>query len=423
MTSTRRDFLRTTSAAGLLAAAPLVHAAGNETTLRVALIGCGGRGTGAASQALRADPNVKLVAMADAFADRISQSLSTLQQTSDIAKKIDVPAERQFVGLDAYRKAIDLADVVLLTTPPHFRPIHLQAAVDAGKHVFAEKPVAVDGPGVRSVLAACEQARAKKLSVVSGLCLRYDRAFREAIQRIQGGAIGEPRLLQANDLRGERWTKSRPTGWTDMQYQVRNWYNFTWLSGDFNVEQHVHFLDVCAWALGDRYPVKAVGQGGRQVYTGPDSGNIFDHFAIMYEYADGTKLFSQCRQQPGCKNDLSVQILGSAGQASLSERKGGMTLRGTKGSWTFDDTPNEMYQVEHDELFASIRKGQPINNGDYMSKSTLLAIMGRMSAYTGRAVTWDEALNSKEHLAPAEYTWAAVPPPSPIAIPGKTVIR
>ncbi len=421
--TTRREILKAAALAGTLAVAPEVHAAGGST-LRVGLVGCGGRGTGAATQALSADPDVKLVALADAFDDRLQESLSFLQAEPKVGARVDVPPDRRFVGFDASEKLIASGvDVVLLCTPPQFRPGHLRAAIEAGKHVFAEKPVAVDAPGVRSVLESCRAARAKGLSVVSGLCLRYDAGFREGVRRIHDGAIGEVTTLLANDYRGGRWAKPKQPGMTEMLYQMRNWYNFTWLSGDFNVEQHVHHLDVCAWAMQDRYPVKAIGMGGRQVLTEPEYGQIYDHFSVTYEYADGARLISNCRQQPGCKNDMSVQVLGTRGRADLSERRRGTRVRASGGDWTFEGPRNEMYQAEHDELFAAIRAGKPINNGEYMARSTLLAIMGRMAAYTGQEVTWEMALGSKEDLGPARFAWDAPPPVSSVAIPGQTPFR
>jgi predicted dehydrogenase len=418
--SSRREFLTTAALAGTLAALPTnVHAAGDDR-LKVGLVGCGSRGTGAATQALAADPNVKLVAMADAFDDRLQQSLATLLDDPKVSAKVDVSPERRFVGFDAYQKLLASGvDVVLLCTPPHFRPEHLRAAVEAGKHVFAEKPVAVDAPGVRSVLKTCEQARSKGLSVVSGLCLRYDNGFRETVRRIHDGAIGTVFTLLANDYRSGRWTKPKQPDWTEMLYQMRNWYNFTWLSGDFNVEQHVHLLDICAWIMKDRYPVKAVGMGGRQALTGPEYGQIYDHFSVVYEYADGARIVSNCRQQPGCKNDISAQILGTQGQAHLSERRRGLRIQ-SASLWTFEGPSNQMYQTEHDDLFASIRRGTPINNGEYMAWSTLLAIMGRMAAYTGQEITWEMALNSRETLSPPRYDWEAPPPSAEVAVPGRT---
>ncbi len=418
--ASRREFLKTTAGAASLAVIPNAHAAGGDV-LRVGLIGCGDRGTGAASQALAADANVQLVAMADAFEDRVDQSLEILRNTETISAKVAVKPDHRFVGFHAYQELIDSGvDVVLLCTPPQFRPIHLRAAVEAGKHVFAEKPVGVDTPGVLSVLKSCELAKSKGLSVVSGLCLRSDNGFRETVRRIHDGAIGDVVALYANDYRSGRWAKPRQPGWTDMLYQMRNWYNFTWLSGDFNVEQHVHNLDVCAWAMKETYPVKAVGMGGRQVLTTPEYGQIYDHFSIIYEYADGAKLISSCRQQPHCKNDMSVKVSGHKGQAQFVERARGMRIKSSAGEWVFEGPQNQMYQTEHDDLFAGIRNGKPINNGEYMAKSTLLAIMGRMAAYTGQEITWEMAMNSRETLSPSRYDWDASPPIAEVAIPGQT---
>lgn len=422
---TRRDFLKSSTAvtagsvfAGTLGLASGLYAAGDDI-LRVGLVGCGGRGTGAASQALQADQNVKLTAMGDLFEDRLQLSLETLRKADDIVSKLDVPAERQFVGFDAYKQVLASGiDVVLLTTPPHFRPLQLKAAIEAGVHVFAEKPCAVDTPGVHSVLRSCEEAKRKGLAVVSGLCLRYHDPYRQAIGRIQDGNIGQIRTLLANDYRGPIWIKPRQPDWTDMHWQTRNWYYFTWLSGDFNVEQHVHNLDVCAWAMGDQYPIKAIGMGGREVRKGPEYGNIFDHHSVIYEYADGARLVSNTRQMEGCKGDISVHILGSKGSALLAERRNGVRITGTE-NWAYQDDPKNLYQVEHDELFASIRQGKPLNNGEYMAKSSLLAIMGRMATYTGQEITWDMAWKSKEDLTPAKYEWGPIPTP-PVAVPGIT---
>ncbi|NQU23869.1 MAG: Gfo/Idh/MocA family oxidoreductase [Candidatus Nealsonbacteria bacterium] len=425
----RRDFLATSAAA--LTAGVAIHTASRaiggpvagSDLLRVGLIGCGGRGTGAASQALAADENVKLVAMADMFDDRLQTSLKGLRKREEIAAKIDVPEDRQFTGFDGYQRLIESGvDVVLLATPPQFRPLHLKAAVDAGLHVFAEKPVAVDAPGVRSVLATCKEAKAKGVSIVSGLCLRYGYGFQALIKRIHDGEIGRVHTLLANDYRGTIWLRERQPDWTDMHWQMRNWYYFTWLSGDFNVEQHVHFLDVCAWAMNNRYPVRAVGMGGRQQRTGAEYGNIFDHHSVVYEYEDGAKLFSNTRQMRGCKNDMSAHVVGSKGRASFRERRGGMTTTGEGGDWVYRGEENNIYQTEHDEMFAAIRAGKPINNGRYMAHSTLLAIMGRMATYTGREITWEQALNSKEDLTPPEYAWGPLPV-RPISVPGVTEFK
>lgn len=422
--ASRRQFLETSSAAAIGSLAALAfpggaHAAGSDE-LKVGLIGCGGRGSGAASQALKADSKVKLWAMADAFEDRLDLSLNSLQKIEDVAPKLDVVPERRFVGFDAYKSVIDCCDVVLLCTPPHFRPLHLAAAVEAGRHVFAEKPVAVDAPGVRRVLKICEDAKAKNLSIVSGLCLRYDYRFQETVKRIQEGQIGKITALQANDYRGSIWVKPRLPEWSDMTWQMRNWYYFTWLSGDFNVEQHVHYLDVCSWLMKNEYPVKAVGLGGRQVRTGPEYGHIYDHFSVTYEYADETKLFSNCRQIGNCIGDMSCHVFGTKGIAHMGERRRGMLIKSDAGDWRYEGEENNLYQTEHDELFASIRSGRPINNGDYMAKSTLLAIMGRMAAYTGQAITWEMALSSQEDLTPPSYDWNVPLTVPPVALPGLT---
>lgn len=422
--SRREFFARTTTAgiAGGIAAAlstpATVHAAGSDT-LRVGLIGCGGRGTKATLQALRADKNVKLTAMGDAFADRLELSWNSLQRIEDIAGKVDVPNERRFVGFDAYQHVIDSGvDVVLLATPPHFRPIHLQAAIAAGKHVFAEKPAAVDAPGVRRVLAACEEAQKKNLCVVSGLCLRFANSFQATVQRIQDGQIGEIHTLQANDYRGSIWVKPRQPDWTDMHWQMRNWYYFTWLSGDFNVEQHVHYLDVCAWAMGDTYPISAIGMGGREVRKGEQYGNIFDHHSVTYTFDNGAKLFSNTRQMPNCARDMSAQVVGSKGRANLNERRNGQFITG-ETNWSFEGETNDFYQEEHNQLFASIRNGDPINNGDYMARSTMLAILGRMATYTGQEITWEQAMNSRQDLSPPKYEWGPIETPA-VAVPGVT---
>ena len=422
--TSRREFVKTSTlaASGAIAAAvklcPAVHAAGNDL-IKVGLIGCGGRGTGAASQALMADSRVQLTAMGDVFEDRLQLSLKSLNKIEGLESKIDVPPERQFVGFDAYKQVLASGvDVVLLTSPPHFRPLHLQAAVAAGKHVFAEKPCAVDAAGVHSVLRSCEEAKKKNVAVVSGLCLRYHYPYREAVRRIHDGAIGDVRALLANDYRGPIWVKPRQPEWTDMHWQMQNWYYFTWLSGDFNVEQHVHNLDLCAWAMGDQYPVKAIGMGGREVRKGAEYGNIFDHHSVVYEYASGARLISNTRQIEGCKSDISVAILGSRGTAHLTERRNGVRIS-AQGEWSYTGTEKNLYQVEHDELFASIRAGKPINNGEYMAKSTLLAIMGRMATYTGQEITWDMAWNSKEDLTPPRYEWGDLETPA-IAVPGVT---
>jgi myo-inositol 2-dehydrogenase/D-chiro-inositol 1-dehydrogenase len=425
--STRRSFLKTTaavSAAATLSQVPAVHAGGGST-LRVALIGCGGRGTGAAGQALRADENVKLVAVADAFQDKLDACLQRLQRDSAIAAKIDVPRERCFVGFDAYQQAINVADVVLLCAPPGFRPLHIEAAVRAGKHIFAEKPMAVDGPGVRRVLAMAEEARRRRLALGSGFCWRYHPAMRETVKRIHDGDIGDVTALHCNYLTGPIWHRAREQGWTDMEFQMRNWYYYTWLSGDFNVEQHIHSLDKMGWVMKNEYPVRCYGVGGRQVRTGPEFGHIFDHMAVVYEWQNGARCFAFCRQQSGCHNETTDYIVGTKGKANLLGRGANTpyTITGDK-AWRYpaaEERRHDMYQLEHNELFASIRSGNLINDGDWMAKSTLLGIMGRMACYTGQVVTWDAALNSREDLTPPDgYRWDRAPAMPAVARPGVT---
>ncbi|MCI0458541.1 MAG: Gfo/Idh/MocA family oxidoreductase [Gemmataceae bacterium] len=414
----RRDFLKTSAAAAALsvAAVPLVHAQGNDI-LKVGLIGCGGRGTGAATQALSADRGARLWAMGDAFRDRLDSSLNNLRGNAGIANRLDVPRERQFVGFDAYQQVINSGvNVVLLCTPPHFRPAHIRAAVAAGKHIFAEKPVAVDAPGVRAVLAACAEARRRNLSVVSGLCWRYHQGMREVMQRVHDGAVGQIVALQCTYNTGTLWHHRRQPNWSEMEYQVRNWLYYTWLSGDFNVEQHVHSLDKMAWAMRNVYPERCYGVGGRQVRTGPEFGHIYDHMAVTYEFPGGIKCFSMCRQMAGTTNDVSDHIMGTRGTAATMRYR----ITGER-PWTAarETQRDNMYQREHNELFASIRNGNPINNGEWMTKSSLMGIMGRMTCYTGQTITWEQALNSREDLTPARYEWGQVPIP-PVARPGVT---
>jgi predicted dehydrogenase len=417
----RRQFLQasavTTAATLAAAAAQPVHAAGDDL-LRVGLIGCGSRGRGAVEQAMRADRNVKLVALGDAFPDKVEGCYGVLKrQLGDklFAEKVDVPAERRFTGFDAYKQVIDAVDVVLLATPPGFRPIHLRAAIDANKHVFCEKPMAVDAPGVRSVIETAEMAKQKKLCLVSGFCFRYDLAKRETINHIHDGAIGDVLAIHCNYNANPIWHVARTPAMSDMEWQMRNWYYFTWLSGDHNVEQHIHSLDKAAWVMKDVYPVSAVGLGGRQVRTDPMFGHIFDHHAVVYEYANGTKLFSFTRQMKNCFNDVSDHVIGSNGSCQLMAHK----IEGPH-AWQYSGQSSDMYQQEHDELFAGIRSGAALNDGGFMAYSTLMGIMGRMATYTGQKVMWQQALNSKENLMPSRLDMSASLPTPPVAKPGLT---
>ncbi len=405
----RREFLKTSSlltagaVAGGLALGRSAHAAGSDL-LKLGLIGCGGRGTGAAGNAMTVDKNTRLVAMADAFEDRLQTSHDNLAKL--FKEQVAVKPDHRFVGFDAYKQLLDSnVDVVLLAETPHFRPQHLKAAIDAGKHVFCEKPVAVDGPGVRSVLATSEAAAKKKLCLVSGLCWRYDLGVKETMKRILDGAIGDVLAIQETYLTGGLWHRGHKPEWTEMEYQMRNWYYFTWLCGDHNVEQHIHSLDKAAWAMHDQPPERAWGLGGRQVRTEAKYGDIYDHHAVVYEYANGARVYSFCRQQGGCFVDVSDNFMGTKGTANILKH----TITGAT-NWQYDGPACNMYNEEHKALFAAIRCGNPINNGLYMARSTMLAILGRMVDYTGAAITWEKAINSKESLAPERYAFDAAPP-------------
>jgi predicted dehydrogenase len=428
----RREFLKSSSLAavgtgllGSLSSLSGAHAAGDDT-IKVGLIGCGGRGTGAAGQAISTAGNVKLVAMADAFADRIQDCISTWKRTPELQEKldrIDVPPERQFVGFDAYKKVIASGvDLVILTTPPGFRPIHFEAAINAGKHVFMEKPVAVDAPGVRRVLAAVEESKKKKLAVGVGLQRHHDPRYIETIQRLKDGAIGEIHTARVYWNDQGVWVHQRKPEETEMEYQMRNWYYFNWLCGDHIVEQHIHNMDVINWLKGT-HPVRAQGQGGRQVRVGKEYGEIFDHHYVEFEYADGSRMFSQCRHIPQCWSSVSEHVQGASGLAAISDGY----IKSTGAEWRYKGRSVNPYQVEHDDLFASIRSGNPLNEGEYGAISTMTAIYGRMCTYSGKVLTWEDAFNSKISLQPKEFDFHADPPVMPnadgvyaVAVPGQT---
>jgi predicted dehydrogenase len=358
--------------------------------------------------------------MADAFADRLEDSYSTLKGAV-VADRVDVPQDRRYVGFDAYKRVIDQVDVAILTTPPHFRPEHLAYAVEKGVHSFVEKPVATDAPGVRAFLKTCEDARKKNLGVTNGFCWRYFEPRREAMKRVQGGAIGDIVAIETTYNSGGVWDprRARAECGSDMEYQMRNWYYYTWLSGDHIVEQAVHGIDTMNWAMGDKPPIQCFGVGGRQVRTDEKYGNIYDHFSIVYEYPNNVRGYHQCRHWRDTAARTKDYLLGSKGTLDVfGDAKQFPRIIGER-AWRYrGDKPN-MYQVEHDEMFASIRKGQPIQNGESAARTTLLAIMGRMAAYTGEIITWDQALNSKDNLGPAKYTWGDAPQ-RPVPRPGVT---
>ncbi len=422
----RRRFLKTTGsvAAGSALAMNFIPGksafAMNSDTLKVGLIGCGGRGTGAANQALKADKNVVLTAMGDAFEDRLSKSLANLKK--ERGDQVQVDTSHQFVGFDAYKKVLasDI-DVVLLTTPPAFRPAMLEASIAAGKHVFCEKPMAVDAQGVRRVIAAAQVAKEKKLSLVSGFCWRYHTPKREVFQRIHDGAIGEVQAVYNTYNTGALWSVPWEEGWTLMTKQMRNWLYYNWLSGDHIVEQAIHSIDMGSWAMNDMQPKSVTATGGRQVRTEEIYGNIYDHFAIEYEYANGAKAFHFSRQQKNCSRAYHVEVWGTKGKAIIDVIKRIDEITG-ENPWRYRGDGNDMYQQEHDELFASIRSGNLMNDGDWMAQSNMLAIMGRMAAYTGQTISYEDALKSEEVLGPAidEYSWDLEYQGPPVAMPGKT---
>ncbi len=429
--ASRRDFLKSSSVAAVGASvASLVNLpgayAGADDTIKVGLIGCGGRGSGAAVQALKTKGNVKLVAMGDAFEDRLNGSLNAIQkQFEGMPDRVAVDSDHKFVGFDAYQKVINSGvDLVILATPPGFRPIHFEAAVKAGKHVFMEKPVAVDAPGVRAVVAAVEEAKKKNLAVGVGLQRHHQFQYIETIKRLKDGAIGDIHTARAYWNMGELWVKPREQGMTEMQYQMRNWYHFNWLCGDHIVEQHIHNLDVINWVK-DAYPVRAWGMGSQCVRKGPKFGEIFDNHSVEFEYADGTRLFSQCRQIPGCWNSVSEHVRGSHGEADIS----GSRINGKDGKWSYKGEKPDPYQQEHDDLFASIREGKPLNEGLFGAYSTMTSIMGRMASYGGKEVKWEEALASNLSLMPKDFDFKANPPVLPgadgvypVAVPGVSTV-
>lgn len=427
---TRRTFVKTT---GLATGAMITHTSsmnamhyveGNQK-LKLALVGCGGRGTGAAVQALTADPDVELITMADAFQDRLEGSLSAIMEHFEGNRKIAVKEKNRFVGFDAYAKAIDLADVVILATPPGFRPLHFEYAVAQDKHIFMEKPVATDAVGVRRVLESAKLAKQKRLNVVVGLQRHYEKKYIALYDEIKKGTIGQILSGQVYWNSAGVWVRKRQTGQSELEYQMRNWYYFNWLCGDHILEQHIHNIDVANWFIGE-YPKSAQGMGGRQTRTGPDHGEIFDHHFVEFTYPSGAVISSQCRHQKGCFNRVDEAFQGTKG--SIEAQKGLVTdLAGTTVLNVNNENDPNPYQVEHDRLFASIKNKEVIADAENAAKSTLTAIMGRMATYSGQTITWEQALNSTHSLVPDDLTWKSPAPVLPdengkyaIPMPGTT---
>ena len=409
----RRDFLRTSTAAvgaamtAGLALARSAHAAGSDI-LRVGLVGCGGRGAGAAVNALNADPNAKLVALADVFPDMLNSARANLKKEKP--EQVAVDDDHCFVGFDAYQKVLECSDVVLLALPTYFHPIYLKACVDAGKHVFCEKIHALDAPGVKLLLEAGEIAKQKGLSIVSGLAWRYHTGVRETMQRVLDGALGQIVTIEETCNTGSLRSRHRQPGWSEMEYQLRDWYNFNWLAGDLPGLNMVHNLDKAAWAMREEPPLHAWGMGGRQTRVGREYGDAWDHFAVVYQYADGTRMYAYCRQQDGCLTSIADRFTGTKGSCDLLNCR----IDG-EHKWRYAGPDCNRFDLEHVALFNAIRQSQPVNNSLYMARSSLLAIMATWVCYTGQLITWDQALNSKYVLAPPRLALDADPPTKPDA--------
>ncbi len=415
---TRRDFVKHSAvatagvSAGLMASGNYAYAGGTDS-IRLGLVGCGGRGTGAANDCVRSSEGVNLVAMGDLFQNRMEQSKEQLKKR--LGDSFQVDQDHTFLGFDAYQKVIESdVDLIIFATPPAYRPIHLRAAVEAGKHVFIEKPVATDSSGIRSVMESAKMAEKNGLAIVAGTQRRHDPAYQEAMKRIHDGAIGEVKTAQVYWNQGGLWLRERKPGMSDMEWQCRNWYYFTWLSGDHIVEQHVHNIDVANWAL-QGHPEKALGVGGRQVRTDPSYGHIFDHFGIEFQYPSGARVFSMCRQQEGTPSRVEEHIIGTKGTSDGHSKIEGET------NWTYEGEDVNPYVQEHADLIASIREGEPLNEGQRVAESVLTAIMGREAAYTGQELTWDEILNAEMDLLPGRFEFGSAPFPD-VPKPGTTTL-
>ena len=432
---TRRNFCKNTAlAAGGILAVPLdvaasAHVLGDDA-IKIALVGCGGRGTGAAAQALSTKENVKLVAMADAFQDRLDNCYEILSKKFIDTDKITVKDEDKHLGFDAYKAAIDKADVVILTTTPGFRPIHFEYAISKNKHVFMEKPVATDASGIRSVLKTAKIAKEKKLNVVVGLQRHYQRNYLACLEEIRSNKMGQIVSGQVYWNSAGVWVKERQENQTEMEYQMRNWYYFNWLCGDHIVEQHIHNIDVANWFIGE-FPIHAQGMGGREVRKGKEYGQIFDHHFVEFTYPSGAVISSQCRHQKGCLDNVSESFMGTKGKIYTDSQNKGI-ITGYDGSTIYEhqgaNDPNP-YQTEHDALFASIKAGGVISDTEHAAKTTMTAILGRMATYSGQLITFEDALNKGRSIMPETYSWDTMPPVIPddngfypIPVPGVTEV-
>lgn len=417
----RRDFIKNTGIVlGTTAVSTPIFLKGNTVankTIRVGLVGCGGRGTGAVFQALEADPDVRVVALADVFSDNLNNALTALK--TKYGDRIQVTEQSSYLGFDAYERLIksDL-DVVLLCTPPNFRPTHLSLAVKEGKHVFCEKPVAIDIPGLHEVEQAVKLAKEKNISIVSGFCFRYSLPNRELVKRIYQGDIGDVKGISTFRHGGELSFRDRQPGWSDLEFQLRNWFYFQRYSGDMIVEQTIHSIDYMSWLLKNELPTKVTATGGRQSRPWNNYGNVYDHFTVEYAYTDGFRCFHFGRQQNGTTSRNTVEVMGTKGYANVAINSS-YEIFGDQ-PWKNKEKLNNMYQTQHDELFKAVKEGRSINDGDFMVNSTLLAIWGRLSAYSGKTLSLDEVLHSKERLGPpvSDYDWKMTVDERPIARPG-----
>jgi len=435
----RRGFIEQSakiSAAGLLLSrlpANSKRLVSVEGEVKVALVGCGGRGTGAVAQALNADPDVRLVAMADAFMDRAEECLNNLMQKFEGSEdRLNINRDTIFIGFDSYKEAIDMADVVILTTPPAFRPLHFEYAIRKNKHVFMEKPVATDVAGIHSVIKSGKRAERKKLNVVVGLQRHYQRSYQSVKNKIDRGKIGDIVSGQVYWNSGGVWLKERQPEQTELEYQMRNWYYFNWLCGDHIVEQHIHNIDVANWFIGS-VPVSAQGMGGREVRAGNEYGQIYDHHFVEFTYPDGQVIASQCRHQPGCMNRVEEVFQGTRGSVTTNSANYGL-IKNKRGKTVYEhDGEDDInpYQQEHNELFAAIKAGEhKLNDTNQGTEATMTAIMGRMATYSGQVITWDAAMAIDHSLVPELHSFTDTAPVLPdnngnypIPIPGVTTYR